>query len=63
MDAGAGYRVPGHPLTTALFVAICWWVVANAIFRYPKNSLIGYALLLAGVPVYWLWSRSTVSAA
>ena len=58
MDAGAGYRVPGHPVTTALFVAICWWVVANAIFRYPKNSLIGYGLLLAGVPVYWFWSRS-----
>jgi basic amino acid/polyamine antiporter, APA family len=56
--AGTGYRVPGHPLTTALFVAICWWVVANAIIRYPKNSLIGYGLLLAGVPVYWLWSRS-----
>ena len=63
MDAGGGYRVPGHPLSTALFVAICWWVVANAIFRYPKNSLIGYAVLLAGVPIYWLWSRSTGSAA
>jgi APA family basic amino acid/polyamine antiporter len=62
MAAGLGYRVPGHPLTTALFVAVCWWVVANAIFRYPKNSLIGYALLLAGVPVYWFWSRSKSSS-
>jgi basic amino acid/polyamine antiporter, APA family len=58
MAPGLGYRVPGHPLTTAVFVAICWWVVANAIYRYPKNSLVGYALLLAGVPVYWSWSRS-----
>ena len=58
MATAGGYRVPGHPITTALFVTICWWVVANAIFRYPKNSLIGYALLLAGVPVYWFWSRS-----
>jgi basic amino acid/polyamine antiporter, APA family len=58
MIPGLGYRVPGHPLTTILFVAICWWVVGSAIFRYPKNSLVGYALLLAGIPVYWAWSRS-----
>jgi APA family basic amino acid/polyamine antiporter len=52
-----GYRMPGHPVTTAVFVAICWWVVANTIYRYPRNSLMGFALLLAGVPVYWFWSR------
>jgi APA family basic amino acid/polyamine antiporter len=52
-----GYRMPGHPVTTAVFVAICWWVVANTIYRYPRNSLMGFALLLAGVPVYWFWRR------
>jgi basic amino acid/polyamine antiporter, APA family len=55
--APSGYRTPGHPVTTVTFVAICWWVVGNTIYRYPENSLIGYALLLAGIPVYWLWSR------
>jgi APA family basic amino acid/polyamine antiporter len=55
------YRVPGHPVTTVLFVAICWWVVANTIYRYPQNSLIGFAILLAGVPVYWMWSRKAGS--
>ena len=54
----ADYRVPGHPITTVLFVAICWWVVANAVYRYPQNSLIGFVILAAGIPVYWLWSRS-----
>jgi len=61
MSPGLGYRVPGHPVTTAVFVAICWWVVANAVYRYPTNSLIGYALLLAGIPVYWAWSRTKPS--
>jgi APA family basic amino acid/polyamine antiporter len=55
------YRMPGHPVSTALFVAICWWVVGNTIYRYPENSLIGFALLLAGIPVYWFWSRRTSS--
>lgn len=58
---GAGYRMPGHPVTTTVFVAICWWVVGNTIYRYPRNSLFGYALLLAGVPVYWFWSRRASS--
>jgi APA family basic amino acid/polyamine antiporter len=57
MSASAGYRMPGHPLSTAVFAAICWWVVGNTIYRYPENSLIGVVLLLAGVPVYWFWSR------
>jgi APA family basic amino acid/polyamine antiporter len=61
MKPSDSYRVPGHPLTTALFVAICWWVVGNTIYRYPENSLIGFALLAAGIPVYWFWSRRTES--
>ncbi len=49
-------RVPGHPFTTIIFVAACWLVVANTIYRYPANTLIGMAILIAGVPVYWLWN-------
>lgn len=49
-------RTPGHPWTTALFVVVCWLVVANTIYRYPANTLVGVAVLLAGVPLYWFWS-------
>jgi basic amino acid/polyamine antiporter, APA family len=61
MNASDGYRVPGHPVTTAVFVAICWWVVGNTIYRYPQNCLVGFALLLAGIPVYCFWSRRASS--
>jgi len=61
MSASEGYRMPGHPVSTVMFVAICWWVVANTIYRYPQNSLIGFVLLLAGIPVYWFWSRRAAS--
>jgi APA family basic amino acid/polyamine antiporter len=57
MNPSVSYRIPGHPVTTILFVTISWWVVANTIYRYPQNSLIGFVLLLAGIPVYWFWSR------
>jgi APA family basic amino acid/polyamine antiporter len=52
-----GFRVPGHPWTTILFIAVSWLVVANTIYKYPANSLLGFAILLLGLPVYWLWSR------
>jgi APA family basic amino acid/polyamine antiporter len=57
MNTSDGYRVPGHPITTAVFAAVCWWVVGNTIYRYPQNSLIGFGFLLAGTPAYWFWSR------
>ncbi len=57
MEARDGYPMPGHPVSTVIFVALCWWVVGNTVYRYPQNSLVGFALLLAGIPVYWFWSR------
>ena len=50
-------RVPGHPLTTVVFIAVCWLVVINTVYQYPRNTLIGLAILLAGVPAYFLWQR------
>jgi len=53
----AGYQAPGHPWTTILFVAACWLVVLSAIVEHPANAGIGLAILLTGVPVYFLWRR------
>jgi APA family basic amino acid/polyamine antiporter len=46
-------------VTTALFVAASFLVVANTVLRYPVNTGIGLAILAAGVPVYLLWSPRT----
>jgi APA family basic amino acid/polyamine antiporter len=51
------FRAPGHPWTTAFFVASCWLVVAATLHRYPGNSAIGLSILLAGVPAYLFWRR------
>ena len=49
-------RMPGHPVTTFLFVAAAWLVVINTIFKYPRNTAVGFAILFAGIPVYFFWS-------
>jgi APA family basic amino acid/polyamine antiporter len=50
--------VPGHPFTTLLFVACCCFVVIVTVWNAPINSLIGYAILLAGVPAYLYWRKA-----
>src|SRR5437867_7179036 len=51
------YRVPGHPFTTILFVLSCAGIVGSAIVASPANSAIALCILLAGLPVYYYWSR------
>ncbi|MGA8072258.1 MAG: amino acid permease [Candidatus Acidiferrales bacterium] len=57
ISASPGFRMPGHPLTTLIFIAMSWLVAANTIEKYPGHTLIGMAILAAGVPVYFFWNR------
>lgn len=52
------YLVPGHPYTTGLFVVACAAIVVTTFATFPENSVIGLIILLAGLPVYWYWSRA-----
>ncbi|HEV2801618.1 MAG TPA: amino acid permease [Pyrinomonadaceae bacterium] len=56
-DGEAAFKVPGHPYTTALFVAACWLVVLSTVYKYPSNSAVGFLILAAGVPVCYYWLR------
>ena len=52
-----GFRVPGHPITTIAFISACWLVVANTIYKYPRDTSIGILILFLGLPVYLYWRR------
>jgi len=54
-EAPGAVTVPGHPVTTLLFIAICWSVAINTVYTFPGNTLIGIAIMLAGLPAYWFW--------
>lgn len=53
------FSMPGHPYTTALFCILCAALVINTIYQFPGNTLIGVAILVTGVPVYYLWKRTS----
>jgi APA family basic amino acid/polyamine antiporter len=53
-----GFSAPGHPFTTGMFVIACWLVVVATVINNPMNSLIGYVILLAGVPAFLYWRRA-----
>lgn len=52
------FKAPLHPLTTGLFVAACVIVVIATFWNNPLNSMIGFAILLAGVPACLYWQRT-----
>jgi len=55
LDENAIYHIPGHPFTTAAYVTCCWIVVAATFYHYPKDSFIGLGIVLAGLPIYFIW--------
>jgi len=62
-DRGGGpaeprsFRVPGYPLTPAVFVLASGYVVVSAVLANPRNVMVGSALLALGLPVYGYCTR------
>jgi basic amino acid/polyamine antiporter, APA family len=57
------FRMPGHPVTTLLFLAAAWYVVGDTVLKSPHDTGIGIAILLSGLPVYLLFTRRRAARA
>ena len=53
-----------RPVTTAfmLFVVACFAIVVATVATNVVNSLIGYAILLLGIPACRFWQRKNRAA-
>ncbi len=61
--AAAGLvAMPGHPVTTLLFVAVAAGIVLNSFLVYTVQSLIGSAILLLAAATYPIAARSAAAA-
>ena len=56
-DAERPYRTLGYPIVPMLFVLTTIWLLASRVFTNPKESLIGLALIAAGIPIYAVLAR------
>ncbi len=62
-DAARPFRVPGYPVTPALFVLAAAAIVVNTIIEQPGRTAIGLGMVLLGAPAYFLWkSRGQAQA-
>jgi len=56
-NAPRPFRTPGYPATPLVFIAAALVIVVNTIVAQPRQSLVGLAFALAGVPAYLAWRR------
>ena len=54
-DAHRPYRTWGYPITPALFLIASVAMVANAFYANPKATGVTFAIIGAGIPVYFVW--------
>jgi APA family basic amino acid/polyamine antiporter len=57
----AGFRVPWHPFSTAVYLVASWGVAIATCIAYPRDVIVGLAIMLSSVPVYFLWVRRTAA--
>ena len=62
-DYRPAYRLKGYALLCALFVLSSAFIVVQHIISQPRRGLIGLAIVLAGLPVYWIWTRRNSTTA
>lgn len=55
-DLPRPYRTWGYPLVPAIFVILSAFLLVNTFRQQRTDSLWGLALILSGLPAYFLWS-------
>lgn len=57
-EAERTYKAFGYPFLPAFFILLTIALLINTLITSPKESLLGLAIILAGVPAYWLMKKS-----
>jgi len=54
-------RVVGYPVVPALFVLATLYMLGNALWQDPLFTGLAFAVILAGIPVYYIWLKRRVT--
>ncbi len=55
-DMERPFRVPGYPVVPAIFMVVILFMTVFAFIEWWKPSMYSLGSILAGVPVYYVWS-------
>lgn len=55
-DMERPFRLPGYPVVPAIFLGVILFMSVFAFKQWPKPSLYSVGSILAGIPVYYVWS-------
>ena len=58
-DAPRPYRAFGYPVIPLIFILATAALLINTFIGAPRQALLGVAVLSAGLPFYWYWSRQS----
>jgi APA family basic amino acid/polyamine antiporter len=56
------YRTPGYPWPAIVYIGLATLLVVDFVVLAPATSGIGTLIVLAGIPVYFVWSRESAPA-
>lgn len=57
--AHRSYKTFGYPIVPIVFIVLASLLLINTVWTSPKESLVGLAFILAGVPVFYLFKRKS----
>ncbi len=60
-DMHRPYRVPGYPVVPIIFVLVAVALLYSTLLNSPRESGIGLALIIAGLPFYFYWKRPRIT--
>jgi APA family basic amino acid/polyamine antiporter len=61
-DTPRPYRAFGYPVVPMIFLLVTAALLINTFVAAPREALRGVAVLAAGLPFYWYWSRRPAAA-
>jgi APA family basic amino acid/polyamine antiporter len=58
-DLPRPYRTLGYPVTPLVFLIASVLMLGNSLVRDTRPTLIDFGIILLGIPVFYIWRRST----
>jgi len=50
------FRVPGYPVVPAIYIGVILFMTVFAFKQWPRPSMYSIGSIIAGIPVYYVWS-------